>query len=92
MTGVVLVKFHASACRVDLIAQRAHGFHRYAAVLDPEMAEYRGFHARRVNRDIKSVHGDLTALLVAGVLDRTESGQVEFPYEAVKVEFLLQAA
>lgn len=48
--------------------------------------------ARRVNRDVKSVHNDLTALLVAGVLDRTESGQVEFPYEAVKVEFLLQAA
>lgn len=30
--------------------------------------------------------------LSAGVLSRTESGQVEFPYEAVKVEFLLQAA
>lgn len=30
-------------------------------------------------------------LLKAGVLDRTESGQAEFPYEAVKVEFLLQA-
>jgi predicted transcriptional regulator len=48
--------------------------------------------ARRVNRDIKAVHNDLTALLAAGVLDRTESGQVIFPYEAVKVEFLLQAA
>src|SRR5713226_808228 len=48
--------------------------------------------ARRVNRDIKAVHNDLTALLAAGVLDRTESGQVVFPYEAVKVEFLLQAA
>ena len=48
--------------------------------------------ARRVNRDIKSVHGDLAALLAAGVLDRTASGQVEFPYEAIKVEFMLQAA
>ncbi len=48
--------------------------------------------ARRVERDIKAVHGDLTALLNAGVLVRTETGQVEFPYEAVKVEFLLQAA
>ena len=48
--------------------------------------------AKRVNRDIKSVHTDLAALLSAGVLDRTASGQVEFPYEAVKVEFLLQAA
>ena len=48
--------------------------------------------ARRVGRDIKSVHSDLAALLAAGVLDRTESGQVEFPYEAIKVEFMLQAA
>lgn len=48
--------------------------------------------ARRVNRDIKAVHADLTALRKAGVIDRTESGQVEFPYEAIKVEFLLQAA
>ena len=48
--------------------------------------------ARRVERDIKAVHSDLTALLNAGVLVRTETGQVEFPYEAVKVEFLLQAA
>jgi predicted transcriptional regulator len=48
--------------------------------------------ARRVKRDIKSVHSDLAALLAAGILDRTESGQVEFPYEAIKVEFMLQAA
>jgi len=48
--------------------------------------------ARRVDRDVKTVHGDVIALLDAGVLDRTASGGIEFPYEAVKVEFLLQAA
>ena len=48
--------------------------------------------ARRVGRDVKAVHADVTALLMAGVLDRTQSGQVEFPYEAIKVEFLLEAA
>ena len=48
--------------------------------------------ARRVGRDVKAVHLDVTALLLAGVLDRTESGQIEFPYEAVKVEFMLEAA
>ena len=47
--------------------------------------------ARRVGRDVKAVHGDVTALLKAGVLDRTAAGIV-FPYEAVKVEFMLQAA
>ena len=48
--------------------------------------------ARRVGRDVKSVHGDVTALLAAGVLDRSKSGGIVFPFEAVKVEFLLQAA
>jgi predicted transcriptional regulator len=48
--------------------------------------------ARRVGRDIKSVHTDLTALQKAGVLDKTAEGQVVFPYESIKVEFLLQAA
>ncbi len=48
--------------------------------------------ARRVERDVKGVHGDIVALIDAGLLNRTENGGVEFPYEAVKVEFLLQAA
>ena len=48
--------------------------------------------ARRVGRDVKAVHADVTALLNAGVLDRTENGRIVFPFDAVKVEFLLQAA
>ena len=48
--------------------------------------------ARRVDRDVKAVHGDVKALLSAGVLSRAVGGGIEFPFEAVKVEFLLQAA
>ena len=48
--------------------------------------------ARRVDRDVKAVHSDVTALLRAGVLERAEGGGIVFPYEAVKVEFLLEAA
>lgn len=48
--------------------------------------------ARRVNRDVKAVHSDVTALLNAGVLDRADGGGIVFPYDAVKVEFLLHAA
>jgi predicted transcriptional regulator len=48
--------------------------------------------ARRVDRDVKGAHGDVVALLKAGILTRTTTGAIEFPYEAVKVEFLLQAA
>lgn len=48
--------------------------------------------ARRVERDVKGVHADVTALLKAGILLRTYEGTIEFPFEAVKVEFLLQAA
>jgi predicted transcriptional regulator len=48
--------------------------------------------ARRVERDVKAVHSDVTALLNAGVLDRAKGGGVVFPFDAIKVEFLLEAA
>ena len=48
--------------------------------------------ARRVERDVKAVHADITALLIAGVIDRTAGGGIVFPFEAIKVEFLLEAA
>ena len=46
--------------------------------------------ARRVDRDIKAVHGDVHILLNGGVLNKTQEGQVEFPYDAVHVDFLLE--
>ena len=48
--------------------------------------------ARRVKRDVKAVHSDVTALLNAGILERAKNGRIVFPFDAVKVEFLLQAA
>src|SRR5574337_1312276 len=48
--------------------------------------------ARRVGRDVKAVHGDVRALLEAGILNRTPDGRIEFPFDTVKVEFLLRAA
>lgn len=48
--------------------------------------------ARRVGRDVKAVHGDVAALLNSGVLDRVNDGRIVFPYDAVRVQFLLQAA
>ena len=47
--------------------------------------------ARRVGRDVKAVHADVTALVKAGVLEKNDTGIV-FPYDSVKVEFLLKAA
>ena len=48
--------------------------------------------ARRVGRDVKSVHGDVQALLKAGVLDRAEDGRIVLPYDEVRVDFVLRAA
>ena len=48
--------------------------------------------ARRVGRDVKSVHGDVSALLKAGVLDRAEDGRIEFSYDEIHVDFVLRAA
>ena len=47
--------------------------------------------ARRVGRDVKAVHGDVVALLHAGVLERSGAGVV-FPYDAVHVDFTLGKA
>jgi predicted transcriptional regulator len=47
--------------------------------------------ARRVGRDVKAVHGDVTALVRAGVLDQANAGVV-FPYDAVHVDFMLTKA
>lgn len=48
--------------------------------------------ARRVGRDVKGVHTDVTALLNSGVLDCDEEDRIIFPFDSVKVEFLLHAA
>jgi predicted transcriptional regulator len=47
--------------------------------------------ARRVNRDVQAVHRDVTTLVNAGVVDRTESG-VAFPYDRIHFEYDVSAA
>ncbi|MEI7713645.1 MAG: DUF6516 family protein [Rhodospirillales bacterium] len=46
----------------------------------------------RAGRDVKSVHGDIRALLKAGVLDRAEDGRPEFAYDTIHVDFIIRAA
>lgn len=48
--------------------------------------------ARTIGRDVKAVHGDVHALLAAGVLERDGDGRVVFPYDAVHVDFTLHQA
>jgi predicted transcriptional regulator len=48
--------------------------------------------ARRVDRDVKAVHGDVQALLNAGVLRKTADGLVIFPFDAIHVDVMLRAA
>lgn len=48
--------------------------------------------ARRVGRDVKAVHGDVHALLDAGILDKTAEGRIVFPFDAVHVDFMLKVA
>lgn len=47
--------------------------------------------ARLVGRDVKAVHGDVQALLAAGVLKSSEGEGVILPYDAVHVDYQLQA-
>ncbi len=48
--------------------------------------------SRRVDRDVKTVHGDVHALLKAGVLDHADDGRILFPYDRIHVDFVLQTA
>jgi len=48
--------------------------------------------ARRVGRDVKAVHGDIRALLNTGILQKTETSRILFPFDAVHVDFMLRAA
>ena len=45
--------------------------------------------ARRAGRDVKAVHGDVQALIKAGLLRRTEDGKVVFPFDEIRVDFRL---
>ncbi len=47
---------------------------------------------RRVGRDVKAAHGNVKALLDAGLLSRCPAGAIEFPFGSVKVEFMLRSA
>ncbi len=48
--------------------------------------------ARRVDRDVKAVHGDVHALLGCGILSKTDDGLIVFPFDKVHVDFMLDAA
>ena len=48
--------------------------------------------ARRVDRDVKAVHGDVHALIDSGVVDKTAKNEIVFPFDAIRVDFTLRAA
>jgi predicted transcriptional regulator len=48
--------------------------------------------SRRLGRDVKAVHGDVSVLLKTGILHKTDDGRIEFPFDAIHVDFLLKAA
>lgn len=47
--------------------------------------------ARRLGRDVKAVHSDITALINSGVIDRTEEG-ISFPYDRIHLDVDIEAA
>lgn len=48
--------------------------------------------ARRLERDVKSVHRDVHVLLGTGLLEKTESGKIVCPFDKVRVDFTLAQA
>lgn len=48
--------------------------------------------ARRIDRDVKTVHTDAQALVLCGLLTKNDDGKLLFPFDAVRVVFELHAA
>lgn len=48
--------------------------------------------ARRVGRDFKGVHSDVTSLLTNGLVHRTADGRLIFPYDTIHFDFEIGAA
>jgi len=48
--------------------------------------------SRLVERDVKSVHGDVQVLLEAGVIQKNDDGMIVFPYDAIHVDFVITSA
>ncbi len=45
---------------------------------------------RRVGCQVKIVHEDVAVLVNAGLLNRRKDGAIEFPFDAVHVDFMLR--
>jgi predicted transcriptional regulator len=45
--------------------------------------------ARRIHREVKSVHRDTEALVAGGVINKSEDGKLEFPYSRIVLEPLV---
>lgn len=48
--------------------------------------------ARRVGRDFKGVHTDVTALIHNGIMEKAEGGKIVFPYGDIHFDFRLSSA
>jgi predicted transcriptional regulator len=48
--------------------------------------------ARRADRDVRAVHSDVHMLMNAGLVEHSDDGRVQFPYDAIHVDFVLSTA
>ncbi len=48
--------------------------------------------AKRLKRDVKNVHADVTKLLNIGLIEKNEVGQVLSPFTEIRTEFVLKGA
>ena len=62
------------------------------SVANREAVKRRALEAFSGKRRGAAVHGDVHALLAVGVLRRNADGKIEFPFDAVHVDFMLKAA
>ena len=56
---------------------------------EPLLASSRGILAKRLDRDYKNVHTDVTQLAVLRLIERQPDGRVAVPWELIRAELKL---
>jgi predicted transcriptional regulator len=48
--------------------------------------------ARLAGRDVKAVHGEVQKMLERRLIEKTEDGRIEFPYEEIHLDVVLKSS
>ena len=48
--------------------------------------------ARALGRDVKRVHGDASAMVEIGMVEKTDDGKLVVPFDEIRADFVMKSA